>query len=569
MNRKVVQQAIFFSFIGFFLGLGVLQSQQNPAAGYFDNVFRNRKNVHQCTALFLHNLAMLRDSSDYNTRLLNRLHTDVLEIITTTEDKVWFTLKNNKMRADFMAHFWKQRDPTRPTLANERLFEHYKRLLYAREHYGNSSARTFDDRGRVYVRYGKPDENYIELPGEFTQVDFNRRTPVVGNDDLSFRKQFETWYYYKLKPKVVFDFVEEADGYHITYEIDQGLKTMDLPVWYDAVGKILERRKTISPALQAMAFSFNFGVAANEKGEAEMRSTLMDFGQKYKAEMEQRHKEIPPTESTFFEDLPFDMSLSYFENPDDRQTCIVSYGLRQKTVKIGESKASARIQFNTVLSDSFYNIFAEQNASAVIPKEIKDRKNCAAQIFNFRPGDFYVFAEVSNADNHQLGKQATFMKHIIRPVDSLGISSVVFAENIFTEPPNSQARSNLIVERNGIFIQPLPFLVLDKSKPPFVYFEIYGLDKNADGETNYQIEYIVKEGKDEGIGKVFKKLNPFGSGKTLIQIADPRTGTKTRDTAFVQLNLSRLGKGKYVVYVRVRDNVGQKMQMIAKSFTLR
>ncbi len=558
-------------FIAFFVSPpdDFARAQNKPAAGYLENIFLNRENVHQCTALFLHNLAALRDSSDYNLRLLDRLHVDILEIISPTEDKIWYQLKNNKIRADFIAHFWKQRDPTRPTLANERLFEHYKRLLYAREQYGNNSMRTFDDRGRVYVRYGKPDESYIELPSEYTQVDFDVRTPMVGNDDMSFREQFETWYYYRLEPRVVFDFIEGNDGYQITYQIDQGLQTLELSMWYNAVGKIIERRKAISPALQAMAFSFNFNVAANEKGEAEMRSILMDFGQKYKAEMEERHKKIPPSTSTYFQDLPFDLSISYFENKNDKQTCIISYGVQRSVVHFKGKNSQATLQFNTVLSDSFYNVFAEKNSMAVFSRKTKERQNCAAQIFDFRPGDFYIFTEVANAENQQLGKQATFMKHIIRPADSLGLSSILFAENISTTALPVAATTPDIVERNGLFIQPTPFLQLDKNSPPFVYFEIYGLKKDADGKTDYQIDYIVKEAKDEGLGKVFKKLNPFDRGKTLIQIADPRRGNKSRDNAFVQLNLSRLKNGKYALWVRVRDNIGQKMQMISKSFSLR
>ncbi|KAA3616397.1 MAG: hypothetical protein DWQ05_11730 [Calditrichaeota bacterium] len=560
-RKALVAFLVFFS-------VSDLSAQSKAKAGYLENIFRDRENVHQCTALFLHNLAALHDSTDYNFHILNRLHTDLLELMSVTEDKIWFQLKNNKLRADFIAHFWKRRDPTRPTLANERLFEHYKRLLYARDQYGNNSARTFDDRGRVYVRYGKADETYIELPNEYAEYNFSERTPVVGNDDMSFRKQFETWYYHRLKPKVVFDFVEGSDGYNITYQVDQGLQTMDLNVWYKALGKIIERRKTISPTFQSMAFNFKFGVTANEQGEAEMRSTLMDFGQKYSEEMQKRHKEIPPTESTHFEDLPFDFSISYFENLNDEQTCIVSYGIENKSIKFGKHKSEVKLQFSTALSDSFYNVFAEENATTQINKSDGTRNMAAAHKFDFRPGDFYVFVEALNSENRQLGKKATFMKHAVRPADSLGLSSILFAENISGSALIGAANSNTIVERNGVFIQPTPFRNLDKKSPPFVYFEIYGLDKNDEGKTNYNIDYIVKEGKDEGVSKIIGKLNPFDSGKTLIQISDNREGNNHRDSAFVQLDLSRLKKGNYALYVRVRDEVSNKMQMIVTPFSL-
>ncbi|MCA9735250.1 MAG: GWxTD domain-containing protein [Deferribacteres bacterium] len=568
MIGKKLRSLILVTFFALGAFMPTLQAQVRSESGFLENVFLNRENIHQCTAMFLHNLAELRDSSDYNMRMLNRLHTDILEIQTVTEDKIWNQLKNNKLRADFIAHFWKQRDPTRATLANERLFEHYKRLLYARENYGNDSARTFDDRGRVYVRYGVPDETYVELPGEYDDFNYDERTPVVGNDNLSFRKQFESWYYYHLEPKVVFDFSEEANGYFITHQIDQGLQTMDLGAWYKAMNKIIDRRRTISPSLQAMAFNFRFGTQANEMGEAEMRTTLMDFGVKYAEDMKQRQKDIPPVQSTIFEDLPFVYSLTYFENPDSTQTCIVSYGIETEKIHFAEGKNTIDLQFNTALSDSFYNVFNEKNILVKINSDGSKQQSCAATKFDFRLGDFYVFTEVLSSATRQLGKKATFMKQVTRPADSLGLSSLMLAENISANEISQEEQSTNLVERNGLFMQPTPFRDLAKNSRPFVYFEIYGLTKDNGGKTDYQIEYIVKEGKEQGVGKILNKLNPFDSGKTLIQIPDHRQGNRTSDTAYIQLDLSRLDKGNYVLYVRVHDKKSKNIQMIGTPFSL-
>ncbi|KAA3661498.1 MAG: hypothetical protein DWQ10_04385, partial [Calditrichaeota bacterium] len=357
-------------------------------------------------------------------------------------------------------------------------------------------------------------------------------------------------------------------GYYITHQIDQGLQTMELNNWYNAMSKILERRRTISPSLQSMAFSFRFGTQANEMGEAEMRTTLMDFGTKYAEEMKQRQKDIPPVESTIMEELPFVVSLSYFENRTKEQTCIASYGVETDKVKFSSKKKSVKIQFDTALSDSFYNVFAEMNQSAIVNSKGPDLQNCAAAKFDFRPGDFYIFSEVLNSSAQQLGKKATFMKHLERPADSLGLSSILFAENIASKDFSTEANSKMLIERNGLFIQPIPFRQFAKKSQPFVYFEIYGLEKNDTGKTDYQIDYIVKEGNEEGFGKVLSKINPFGSGKTLIQIPDHREGNKIRDVAYVQLDLSRLDKGNYILYVRVRDNNNKNTQMLGTPFSL-
>ncbi|MDA0747197.1 MAG: GWxTD domain-containing protein [bacterium] len=51
--------------------------------------------------------------------------------------------------------FWAGRDPAPATAANERKLEHYRRVAYSMEHFGEHQ-NPWDMRGDVYVRYGKP-----------------------------------------------------------------------------------------------------------------------------------------------------------------------------------------------------------------------------------------------------------------------------------------------------------------------------------------------------------------------------------------------------------------------------
>ncbi|MCY3767208.1 MAG: tetratricopeptide repeat protein [Gemmatimonadetes bacterium] len=52
--------------------------------------------------------------------------------------------------------FWAGKDPAPVTAANERRSEHYRRVAFSRELYGEHSY-PWDVRGEVYVRYGEPD----------------------------------------------------------------------------------------------------------------------------------------------------------------------------------------------------------------------------------------------------------------------------------------------------------------------------------------------------------------------------------------------------------------------------
>jgi len=61
-------------------------------------------------------------------------------------------------------HFWSVRDPDPTTPENEFKIEYYRRLAYVREHFATGYSDGLDtDQGRLYVRFGPPDE-IVENP---------------------------------------------------------------------------------------------------------------------------------------------------------------------------------------------------------------------------------------------------------------------------------------------------------------------------------------------------------------------------------------------------------------------
>jgi GWxTD domain-containing protein len=86
------------------------------------------------------------------------LDEEVVYIITPKEREVFLKLQTDKEREIFIEAFWKQRDPTPGTPANEFREEHYRRVQHATQFYGRSTPlpgwRT--DRGRIYIILGEP-----------------------------------------------------------------------------------------------------------------------------------------------------------------------------------------------------------------------------------------------------------------------------------------------------------------------------------------------------------------------------------------------------------------------------
>lgn len=100
----------------------------------------------------------------------------------------WENLETLEAKRKFLFEFWKNRDSKPETEINEAKREYFERVAYAERNYdalGKPGWKT--DRGRVYVRYGEPDE--IE------------RYP--NQQDT---KPYEIWHYNQIEGGVIFVF---------------------------------------------------------------------------------------------------------------------------------------------------------------------------------------------------------------------------------------------------------------------------------------------------------------------------------------------------------------------------
>ena len=70
-------------------------------------------------------------------------------------------------KTDYLQNFWNRRDSDILTRINERIIEHYRRVWYARTFFSNG-IRPWDQRGKVYVRYGEPDYRSMSTRRHFT-----------------------------------------------------------------------------------------------------------------------------------------------------------------------------------------------------------------------------------------------------------------------------------------------------------------------------------------------------------------------------------------------------------------
>ena len=81
---------------------------------------------------------------------------DLSHVAPPEELKEWQNAEGSERDALWQA-FWYSRDSNPATVENERLVEHYRRVLYALNHFSEGQ-HPYDRRGEIYVRYGTPDD---------------------------------------------------------------------------------------------------------------------------------------------------------------------------------------------------------------------------------------------------------------------------------------------------------------------------------------------------------------------------------------------------------------------------
>jgi GWxTD domain-containing protein len=163
-------------------------------------------------------------------------------------------------REVYLAQFWKKLDPDPATSQNEALLEFQRRVQYADRQYSGTVGRgMLTDRGRVYVRYGPPDEvNYQYSSSSFGENEnVERVTDPAERVGLSNRPPASYLDPDEYREGDVSDLATQRGGANI--------KSKEIEVWeYDGNGSTLYGRAAGKDTHRGLKFIF-----ADEMGNGE------------------------------------------------------------------------------------------------------------------------------------------------------------------------------------------------------------------------------------------------------------------------------------------------------------
>ena len=155
----------YFEYVSFYYsGVKEAEGKYNPALGFrfMESVARYEKFDYAELATEIYFWGLQADKVKPYQPLVER-EVNYLSAILNPEEKSEFNdylERQDPGVFEKIRRFWKSRDVVRSSDKNERLLEHWERILYSKKNFTENDTTVYgtDERGNIYIRLGQPNE---------------------------------------------------------------------------------------------------------------------------------------------------------------------------------------------------------------------------------------------------------------------------------------------------------------------------------------------------------------------------------------------------------------------------
>lgn len=494
---------------------------------------------------------------------------DLKYILTDEELENYRSLRSSADQIAFFQAFWAKRDPTPAAPYNVRLIEHYRRLLYAEENYEFEGFKTlannpdklkeldfpqayflndeFNDKGVIYLRFGPPNEQMVTLSG-------GGDNPTINSGSLASVGRLpsnESWMYWQTgqTAQLVFHFVydENMSGnlWRLTPMLYHPAIWQDRSVWDQSYFRLLNS--------QTVGEQYAIVDALKEKNQQAVKTGLA-------IDRHSWDKNSKPLEFYYY--------TATFRGKDDKTALEFYFGLPMNAVgrHLPDSTTRVVLENGFSIHDAKWRVVDKQLVKT--PTAVDHQNAKAAELYcdffaaTVAP-DSYRVAFHSRPEKTDLLADLSGMKLNVPDYSppGLALSDVLLAFNI---TPATQADK---FTRHGLQVYPNPTRNFPLTKPLYVYFEVYHLTSNAEGKTNFMIEYTMsREQKKGGVKRAFGLLG--GDRKPAITARVERQGHAAFSPEYLAIDAGRLEKGEYRLTVKVVDTESKRTSVKENWLTL-
>ncbi len=532
------------------------------------------------------------------------LYEDITEIATPAEAR-YIARISGEQRLLFLQKFWLRRDPTPATVTNERMLEHFRRVWYARRHFSEGN-QPFDDRGKVYIRYGEPDHRSTSRqPSMITDSDIDAirdrnlqaiyganvpdvltRTPLPAyplvnpneySANLDQGQFLDNWFTWHTATKedyntddTYFDPSVPMQSEAPQFGIESGFAS--LTRWEEWTYTYVTNGLQVAFVDRIGNGDYRFATPPHTN-DLNMAAKLAQYAP---AEQYDVAKRIEPDQYYYNrtqDPLNFYYYTAQFRMPDNATELDVYYGLpmSELTFQLDFSGGyTSRVASGIAVFDTLWNVMARYSLPMKLTApEMPSQARGDIHVDQHAPliidGGKRILLSVQ-AEDVATGRLQAYQENLqIARFDSttLAMSDVVLAGDIREVGPDAQGK----FIRDGLRIVPMASLMFRRNQPMHVYFEIYNLTRGTDyGETEYEVEHAIRvAGRGGGsiLGSVGRILG--GSGRS-VGIGQVVGGIRDMERQHFEINTSNLQSGEYTLIVTVRDMKSGQQVTKTRSF---
>ncbi len=405
--------------------------------------------------------------------------------------------------------FWTHKDPLYLTKYNERLLEHYSRVAYSNLMFSVAKQNVTgwkSDRGEIMVRYGEPERRirfrpYINAGGR-TQMMMKTDVWVYKNRSFGFTDDYWTKNFRFSTPTLNGRYYSQFGP--DSYADMQSLRRTD-PEEYE-------------PRFKGPVFTIPYSVIQFKDldNDTDPNTQLyLNYAIDISKDYEYMDRYQVQHQSGLF---LFDRSNKIIRQKVDEYT----YLEKDKVLRISSSE---KYWINSI----------ETEANP-------DSLSLAFEVVRKRDG----------------GVSTNHFRMLVKNYDKkdLEISDVVLASAIEKKKPDRYA-----LVRDDLGILPNPSRTFTGSTPVFIYYEVYNLEQDADGKTNFEQRLTLKRVNDNSfIENVFSSLvNLFSTrNKDEITLTTDYQSFKKNTPVYLQLDMNNYQPGDYIITVTIDDKLTNK-----------
>ncbi len=479
----------------------------------------------QASESFLENIALVR-----NEEFLKDIFTPMRPLCTKNEINEFENLPVTE-RGAFIKRFWRKRNPTPGTLVNERLHEHYRRLKFVQQAFHMPIKPYYDDRGKVYLRYGKPENRYVS-PSYNTNI-----------------KNNESWSYEHLEENLVFDFVDNGGIFREADDLSEAAGTgTSLVGRYAVAANLYAERADMSLLYSRIAMS------AGATSESDLISRISEVSAaKHAAEATATREKYLYNYKA--QPLNFSFNWAGFHEGEENTRQEIYFGISaaQLGFRVQQNGSlTSTLQCAVVVEDSVYDEVLKSTWSQQVVADDTSTIRGAYPLLQrnviLPPGTYNLTLQIANPDGQGLGIYKIPLRVNSFAGEELMVSDIQLA---FSVAPADSNGNDFV--KNNLRVRPYPMDTLKRSRPIYLYYEIYNLSTDASNRNDYRVEYEARVlRQDRGFFKSIASI--FGGGKKRgVSSSHQQQGAGKTAHEYIALDLANMPNSLAEISISVTD----------------